>query len=369
MPLTVAVINQASIRGNKGLSGLFAKRISITELALLTRQLATMLSAGIPLDESLLSIGEQAEKNRIKSIIMAIRAKVLEGHTLANSMGEFPRVFDNLFCATVAAGEKTGHLEKFLERLAEFIERRQEVRQNVTQALIYPSIIVLVSISIVSFLLTYVVPKMVAVFQSSGQILPTATLVLLSISHFIQAAGWYVVIGAIVFVIVWIRMLKRPLFKAWADAWSLRLPLFGKSIRLVNTARFSHTFAILTAAGVEVIEAMRISADLVKSIPIRKSLELATRQVREGVSIHRSLKETGYFPAMSVYLIASGENSGKLEDMLQRAANNQERQVEQMINVILTLFEPLMILIMGSIVLFIVLAILLPLFNIDQMVH
>ena len=192
---------------------------------------------------------------------------------------------------------------------------------------------------------------------------------MLSISHFIQAAGWYVVIGAIVFVVVWMRMLKRPLFKAWSDAWSLRLPLFGKSIRLVNTARFSHTFAILTAAGVEVIEAMRISTDLVKSVPIRKSLELATRQVREGVSIHRSLKETGYFPAMSVYLIASGENSGKLEDMLQRAANNQERQVEQMINVILTLFEPLMILIMGSIVLFIVLAILLPLFNIDQMVH
>ena len=369
LPMTVAVVNQASLSPTKSFASYFAQRVSVTELALLTRQLATLLSAGIPLDETLLSLGEQAEKSRIKNMVMAIRAKVLEGYTLAASLSEFPQTFDKLYCSTVAAGEKTGHLDTVLERLADYIERRNEVRQKVMQALIYPSIIVLVAIGIVSFLLTFVVPKMVSVFQDSGQALPTATKILLAVSHTIQISGWYILITIALFIVVWLRLLKRPAFKAWVDGWTLKLPLIGKSIRLVNTARFAHTLAILTAAGVEVIEAMRVATELVNSVPIRQALELATRQVREGVAIYRSLKETGYFPPMSVYLIASGENSGQLEPMLARAAHTQEQQVERMINVILTLFEPLMILLMGSIVLFIVLAILLPVFNMDQMVH
>lgn len=369
IPSTIEEVNQQSIAQGKGVRGVLSQRINIGELALLTRQLATLLSSGIPLDESLHSVAQQVEKARIKNMVMAIRAKVLEGYTLAKSMAEFPRVFDNLFRATVAAGEKTGHLDTVLERLADYIERRQQVRQKVTQALIYPSIIVLVSISIVSFLLTYVVPKMVAVFQQSGQLLPTATRILLVISHVISASGWYMLMALVLFIIIWIWMLKRPVFKAWVDGWVLKLPLVGKAVRLINTARFAHTFAILTSAGVEVIESMKISTDLVNSTPIREALTLASKQVREGVAIHRTLKETGYFPAMSIYLIASGENSGKLEQMLQRAAHTQESQVERTIDVMLTLFEPMMIMIMGGIVLFIVLAILLPLFNIDQMVH
>ena len=367
-PLTVIIVDQNTMQTGRRFN-LFARRISITELALITRQFAIMLAAGLPLEETLLSIAEQSDKSRVKSMIMAVRAKVLEGHTLATGLAEFPRIFDNLYRATVAAGEKTGHLDKVLIRLADYTERRQAIRQKIIQALIYPSIIIIASISIVGFLLTYVVPKMITVFQQSGQLLPTATLILLDISRFLQNFGWYLLLLIIIASIIWIRLLKRPVFKLWVDSWMLKLPLFGKAIRLINTARFAHTFAILNTAGVEVLEAMRISTDLVANIPINRSLVRATAQVREGVAIHRALKETSYFPPMSIYLIASGENSGQLEQMLQRTALTQEQQVEQMINVILTLFEPLMILIMGGIVLFIVLAILLPIFDLDQFVR
>jgi general secretion pathway protein F len=367
-PIDLRYVSQAS-QTKIGYFNLRRTRVSVAELALLTRQLATMLQAGIPLDEGLQSIAEQAEKQREKSMLLAVRAKVLEGHSLAVGLAEFPQVFNNLYRATVAAGEKTGHLDKVLERLAEFTERRHEVRQKITQALIYPSVIICAAIGIVSFLLAFVVPKMITVFQQSGQVLPVATQILLAMSQFLQSFGLYLVLIIIIGVVFFVRALRRPIFKARVDRWLLKLPLFGKAIRLVNTARFAHTFAILTAAGVSVLEAMRIGSDIVTNTPIKESLVIATRQVREGVAIHRALKQTGYFPPMSIYLIASGENTGQLEPMLQRTANTQERQVEQMINVILTLFEPLMILVMGSIVLFIVLAILLPIFNMDQLVH
>lgn len=367
-PLTLTYVDEQS-QARSSFFSFRRTRISVGELALLTRQLATMLSAGIPLDESLQSIAEQAEKQREKSMILAVRSKVLEGHSLAAGLAEFPQVFNNLYRATVAAGEKTGHLDKVLERLAEFTERRQEVRQKIVQALIYPSVIICAAFGIVSFLLAFVVPKMISVFQQSGQALPMATQILLTLSQLLQSFGLYLLLLIIIGVVWFIRALRRPGFKARVDRWLLRLPLFGKAIRLVNTARFAHTFAILTAAGVSVLEAMRIGSDIVTNTPIRESLLVATRQVREGVAIHRALKQTGYFPPMSIYLIASGENTGQLETMLQRTARTQEQQVEQMINVILTLFEPLMILVMGSIVLFIVLAILLPIFNMDQLVH
>jgi general secretion pathway protein F len=367
-PLEVEVVNQQSAKKISSFS-LGNRKISVAELALLTRQFATMLSAGIPLEETLLSVAEQSDKPRIKNIIMAVRAKVLEGHSLATGLAEFPQVFDKLYRATVAAGEKTGHLDKVLERLADFAERRYAVRQKIQQAMIYPSIIILASISIVSFLLTYVVPKMVGVFQQSGQLLPTATRILLAISGFISSSGLYLIIALIIFIVVWLRFLKRPRFKSWVDRWLLKVPLFGRSIRLINTARFAHTFAILNTAGVEVIEAMRVSTELINNTSIRAALLKATKQVREGITISRALKETRYFPPMSIYLIASGEASGQLDNMLERAASNQETQVEQTLNIILSLFEPLMILVMGSIVLFIVLAILLPIFNIDQFVH
>jgi general secretion pathway protein F len=209
---------------------------------------------------------------------------------------------------------------------------------------------------------------MIAVFQTNGQMLPIPTKILLSVSDILKVSIVYIILGMIAGIILFIRALKRPTFKASMDRIYLKLPLIGKSIRLVNTARFAHTFAILNAASVPVLEAMRLATDLVKSTPIRLALDHATKQVREGIGISRALKQTGYFPPMSIYLIASGENSGKLEEMLERTAATQEKQVEQAINLMLTLFEPLMILTMGIIVLFIVLAILLPYFDINQFI-
>lgn len=366
--IEISLVEEKSKSKSQGFSLLsLTHRISVADLALFTRQLATMLGAGIPLEEALLSVAEQSEKKYIKSIITAVRAKVLEGFSLAQAMHEFPRVFSHLYCSTVAAGEKTGRLDLVLERLAEFSERQNEVSQRITQALIYPSIIIMASFGIIFFLLSYVVPKIIGVVQTNGQTLPMPTLILMGLSHFIQAYGIYLFIMLIIAAIVWWQMLKESHIRFGWHKTILGLPLFGRTSKLINTARFSHTLAILTAAGVEVIDAMNTATETTRNLVIRKALQNATKQVREGVMIYRALKETGYFPAMSVYLIASGENSGKLEEMLKRAADNQEKDVERRINILLTLFEPLIILIMGSIVLFIVLAILLPILNLDQL--
>ncbi len=347
----------------------FGHRISIVELALFTRQLATMLSAAIPLEESLLSVAEQSEKKQIKNIIMSVRSKVMEGYSLADSMAEFPKVFSKLYCSTVAAGEKTGRLDLILERLADFTERQQAIRQKILQASIYPSLIIIASISIVGFLLSYVVPKMVDVFAQNGQVLPALTRVLIGISHFVSHYGLYILGILIVGIFAFTQMLRNdPIRFKWHE-FLLKLPLVGRTIRLINTARFAHTLAILTIAGVEVIEAMNVASETVASLPIRDKLRIATLQVREGVMIHRALQQTLYFPPMSIHLIASGENTGKLEAMLERVTANQERDVEATISLSLTLFEPLVILIMGGVVLFIVLAILLPIFDLDQIVH
>lgn len=368
LPMSIeAVVNRSG--KSKFSFKAFAQPISVGDISLLTRQLATMLSAGIPLEETLQSVAEQSEKSHIRSMMTAIRNRVLEGFSLAQAFADFPKVFSKLYCATVAAGEKTGRLDLVLDRLADFSERQHEIRQKILQALIYPALIVLTSIGIVTFLLSYVVPKMVAAFQTNGQALPDVTLILIGISNFIQHDGLYVLLTFIVAVIVWLRMLKRDNVRFWWHGVTLKLPLFGRTSRLINTSRFAHTFAILSAAGVEVIDAMNTSNETIHNMVIRKAVAHATRQVREGVMIFRALKETKFFPAMSIHLIASGENSGKLEPMLERAAKNQEQEVERSINILLALFEPLIILVMGAIVLFIVLAILLPVFNLDQMVN
>ncbi len=369
LPIDVIQVNKKAKTDTTGFSfGRLFNRISVSDLALFTRQLATMLSASIPLEEALLSVAEQSEKKHIKSIIMAVRGRVLEGFGLAQAMADFPRVFSTLYCSTIAAGEKTGRLDLVLERLADFSERQHEVRQKILQALIYPAIIIMASISIVAFLLSYVVPKIITVFQNNGQVLPDATIILIAISHFIQNYGLYVIILLLALAVMWWQLIKQAHIQLWWHKMVLRLPLFGRTSRLINTSRFAHTLAILTSAGVEVIDAMTTATETTHNLVIQQSLQKATRQVREGVMIYRALKETGYFPAMSIHLIASGENSGKLEAMLQRAASNQERDVERRINILLTLFEPVIILIMGGVVLFIVLAILLPIFNLDQLV-
>jgi len=357
---------QQKLQNNK--SGSFRRRsMSIKELALMTRQLATLLAAGLPLEEVLSAVAEQTEKAATKGLILAVRSKVLEGHALASALRDFPDAFSNLYCSTVAAGEKSGHLDLVLQRLADYTEQQFQLRQKIQQALIYPTLMILVSLGIVGFLLEYVVPKMIAVYSNTGQALPGMTEVLISISNLIKNDGIYALIILIIFSFLFRYQLKRNIpFREKFHRWLLRLPLIGNAIKVTNTARFSRTFAILSSSGVPVLEAMAVSAALITNIPIRSAVEEAAKRVKEGAAIYLALKQTGYFPPMSIHLIASGEASGQLETMLERAAINQEGEITRLIETTLSLFEPAIILIMGAIVLFIVLAVLLPIFQLNQ---
>ena len=347
---------------------LSSRALTSKELALMTRQFATLLSAGLPVEEGLFAVSEQTEKTRVKSLILSVRGKVVEGHSLAAALREHPDSFSDLYCATIAAGEKSGHLDKVLLRLAEYTEQQWRMRQKVTSALIYPSMIILVAFGIVSFLLAYVVPKMIAVYSNLHQDLPGITQLLITFSDLIKHGGIYFLGFIIVIALLLRRMVKAShKLREKMHYFMMRLPLFGYAMKTTNTARFSRTFSILAGSGVPVLEAMRIAAQLITTIPIRRAVEEAARRVREGAAIHLALKQTHYFSPMFVHMVASGEASGQLESMLERVALNQEDEILRLIEVSLALFEPAMILIMGTIVLFIVLAVLLPIFQLNQM--
>jgi general secretion pathway protein F len=343
------------------------RKLSSKEIALFTRQFATLLSAGLPMEESLLAVAEQTEKPRLKGLILSVRGKVLEGHSLAAALREHPDAFSPLFTATIAAGERSGHLDKVLMRLADYTEQQWNMRQKLKTALIYPVMIVLVAMGIVGFLLAYVVPKMVAVYSHLNQALPLLTSILISISNLVRSYGLILLLVLIVCALIFRSTLKKnAALRERTHLFLLRLPLIGYAVRTADTARFARTLSILSAAGVPVVEAMGISAKLIGNIPIRKAVEEAVLRVREGAAIQLSLKQTNYFSPMSVHMIASGEASGQLEDMLERVAQTQENEITRLIDVSLALFEPAIILIMGAIVLFIVLAVLLPIFELNQ---
>lgn len=343
-------------------------RLSSTDLALCTRQLATLVRSGLAVEEALRAVSEQTEKNSAKTLLLAVRARVLEGHSLAAGLNDFPQVFPELYRATVAAGEQTGHLDLILERLADYTETRQHLRQKTLLALFYPALLTLVAITVVIGLLAYVVPQVVQVFANVKQELPLLTRSLIAISHFLQVWGvWLAVI-----IIISISLLRYSLrFEPALFMFHqllLRLPVIGKLERGANVARLTRTLSILTASGVPVLDALRITTQVVSNRPLRHALQAATEQVRQGSSLHHALEHSRLFPPMVVYLCASGEASGNLEQMLERAAVMQERELEMLIGVLLSLFEPLLILVMGGVVLIIVLAILMPIFELNQLV-
>lgn len=364
--MPVDVVEVTLQQRSKG-SWFLRKKMNARLLALVTRQLATLLTAGIPLDDALTAVANQSEKPSIKSILLGVRSKVLEGHPLAVGMNDFPAAFPRLYRVTVVAGEKTGQLDSVLLKLAEYTERQYEIKRKIQQALIYPAVMTMVSVSIILFLLTNVVPKIVTVFVETNQVLPFATRFLIAISHLLRQDGIYLGISFVVLVLFFRRLLKKTTCREYVDRWLLRLPILGKNIQTINSARFGRTFGILSSGGVSLIEAMQASAQLIVPLPMRYAVEQAIAQVRDGMSIHRALQQAHYFSPMFIHLVASGEASGQLEAMLQKAASQQEGDVEALINSALVLFEPLMILVMGGVVLFIVLAIMLPIFALDQM--
>ncbi len=371
IPLQITAASQkASAEPGKSrmASRLIQRGISTTELALITRQMATLVQAALPLDEVLTAIANQAEKQRIRSMMFAVRSKVMEGHTLAAGLGEYPKVFSDLYRATVDAGEKSGHLDTVLERLADYTENQQELQGKVRQALIYPAFLSVFAIAIVIFLMTNIVPQVVSVFEDIGQELPGLTRSLIAISDFVIAYGLYMLTGVIALIIGIRTLLKQARFLERYHRWLLRVPLIQKLVRGLNTALFTRTFSILTGSGVTVLESMRISAQVVVNLPMRRAILEATERVREGSGIKKSLERSKLFPPMTLQLIASGENSGNLEQMLDRAATQQEREQVTLIAYIVGIFEPAIILTMGVLVLLIVLGILLPIFDLNQLV-
>ncbi|EQD64504.1 general secretion pathway protein F [mine drainage metagenome] len=344
-------------------------RLPADELALFTRQLATLLITGAPLAEALGTALRQARKPRVQRVLSGVRARVVEGRGMAAGMADFPAVFDDVYRATVAAGEQSGHLDAVLARLADYTESRQALQQRVQQALIYPSFLVIMAFGILAGLLGYVVPKIVQVFTTMHAQLPLLTRVLIGISGFLR--GWWpLLLLALIALVLGVRaLLRRPGPRQAWQRFLLRLPFFGRLVRGLETARFARTLSILTVSGVPILEGLGIAQQVVHSLPLRAALAEATVRVREGSGIAAALERSGYFPPMAVYLIASGEGGGQLEAMLERAAQQQEREAQGLISTALALFEPMTIVFMGLIVFIIVLAILLPIFRLDQLVR
>lgn len=359
---------QALTQQRSGRSGSSKGKISAADLSLFTRQLATLLAAGIPVEESLRGVSEQTEKDKVRELIIGVRAKVLEGYGLAQAMSQYPQAFPELYRSTVGSGEQTGHLDVVLEKLADYTENQQQTRQKVQQALIYPAIMILVSIGIISFLLSFVVPKIIEVFTSSGQTLPGMTELLITISNFVKSYGLYALLGIILALYAFKKSLNNIKVKTAWHRLLLKLPVVSYLAKTINVARYIHTFGILFAAGVSVLETMRVSASLVTNLVMRQAFDAATIKVREGSGISEALRETGYISPMAIHLISSGEKSGQLSPMMERSASHLDNEVKRLIDTSLTLLEPLVILLMGAVVLFIVLATLLPIFSMEQLI-
>jgi general secretion pathway protein F len=366
LPVDVSEVVQTESKRQQGFT--LTGRISSTDLALLTRQLATLVRSGLPLEESLLAVSQQTEKPRIKSILLGVRSRVMEGHTLADGFAEFPAVFPEIYRATVAAGEQSGRLDAVLERLADYTESRQQIRQKVGNALVYPIALTVMCFGIVSLLLVFVVPKVVSVFETSKRDLPIATQILIGSSEFIRAYGIYVLILLAFGVWLLARWLRNEGPRRQFHQMLLRLPLIGRLVRGFNTARFTRTMSILTASAVPVMESLRIASEVVTNIPMREAVVEASERIREGSPIGKSLGASRLFPPMTIHLISSGESSGELETMLERAATNQERELDGLIGALLGLMGPVLIVLMGLIVMGIVFALLLPIFQLNELV-
>ena len=348
-------------------SGLFLPSIGVADLALVTRQLATLVGSGMPLEECLKAAADQSEKNKVRSLILNVRSKVLEGFSLASALKEYPRAFPVLYQATVDAGEHSGHLDQVMNRLADYMEDQQQIRKKVQIASIYPTILILVAMGIIVFLLNSVVPQIVTAITSGGTELPGPTQALLATSDWVQKYWVHSLVGAILLWIFGFWFNKTKERRIRTHRLLLKLPLVGRISRGFNTARYVGTVAMLSGSGVPLVEAMKIASQVVSNLEIQTRVARAAISVSEGGSLHKALSEAGYFRPMMLHMIGSGEISGDLDAMLQKTADAEDRQVQDLISTLLGLLEPLMLIVMGGIVLVIVLAIVLPIMQMNSM--
>ena len=347
----------------------FGRKLSQREQALLTRQLASLMVAGLPVDEALQVLADQAEREYLRELVAAIRAEVLGGQSLAGALQRHPRDFPEIYRALVSAGEHTGKLGIVMTRLADYIEQRNALKQKIVLAFTYPTIVTLVAFGIVSFLLSYVVPQVVSVFATTKQALPVITVMMMALSDFVRKDWWITLI--VLFLLGWLirRVLAQEGPKLAFHRWLLTAPLAGKLVRGYNTVRFASTLAILTAAGVPILRALQAAGETLSNAAMRANVEDAIVRVREGTSLSRALAGTRTFPPVLVHLIRSGEATGDVTTMLDRAANGEAMELERRTMFLTSLLEPLLILAMGGMVLVIVLAVMLPIIELNQLVQ
>lgn len=357
--------------GGRGKPGQVLKgpRISDSDLGWLTRQLASLLAARLPLEAALSATLEQAERQHVAHTLASVRADIRAGHRLGEALAARPRDFPPIYRALIDAGEQSGDLSQVMEKLADYIESRGALRNKILTAFIYPIIVTVVSIAIVIFLLSYVVPQVVGAFSQAHQTLPLLTRLMLAISGFVRDWGVIAAVGLAALFALWRWRLRHPAARLSWHARVLRLPLVGRYVLGVNTARYAATLGILTSSGVPLLGALEAAGRTLNNDKLRLAVDEATRNVREGSPLAAALQAQKVFPPLLIHLIGSGERTGELPSMLERAARTLSSELERRALTMTALLEPLMILIMGGIVLLIVLAVMMPIIEINQMIR
>lgn len=352
-----------------GQTGLFTPRIGMRHLTHITRQLAALLTSGLAIDDALEIIARQLESANARRILLAIRSRILEGQSLANACQGFPSTFPPLYRATIEAGESSGKLDRVLEKLAEYLGDKGQLHRKLQMAMIYPILLSCVSLLVVIGLLAFVVPEITGVFDKMGQDLPGITQGLIACSDFFQNYGLALLVVIGLLFVAGSMLLRMPVPRLIFHRWLLTAPVVSSFSKGINTARFTRTLAILTNSGVELLEALKIASQVLSNLAMQHAVVNAAVRVREGQSLTKALEASRLFPPVTIHLIASGEASGQLPRMLESAADDQEREMQALTELTMGLFEPALILVMGLLVLMIVLAILLPIFEMNQLIR
>ncbi len=344
-----------------------ASRLSTRELSMITRQLASLVRSGLPLDEALHATAKQSQKANVKRVVLQVRTKVLEGFSLAQALGDNPLAFNDMYRALARAGEGSGNLSPVLERPAEYTQTSQVLQQRIKMAMIYPIVMLVVSIAVIVALMVFVVPKLVKIFEQGKRELPMLTKGLIATSEFLMNYGVFLLVGIIGVIFFVKRLMRDPKrLRAW-HVVQLRLPVFGELIKQINSARFAATLSLLSASGVPLLQALNISGQVMTNKIMQEACDQVANSVREGTSLSRALDSSGVFPPLLVQLVASGETNGTLPQQLDNAAKDQERELEMMLGVAMGLLEPATIIFMGGAVLVIVMAILTPIFEMTKL--
>ncbi len=369
IPIKVDPLSEQVDRQKSSVPLFKRSRVSNYDQSQVTRQLSTLLNAGLNVEQSLAAIAEQIEKTELREILLNIRADVMAGNSLSHAMGNYPDVFSEVYCAIVNAGEKSGELPNILDRLASYTESRQQLTQKVIAALVYPILVTLTSILVVGGLLIYVVPQIVTVFEQSKQSLPFLTVAMIFVSDVLRATWIYLILAIASGLYFFNKSLKNDSLRSKFHLSLLKIPLLGSLILSVNTARFAKTLSILVGSGVPIILALNAASKATAFLPMREAIQEAIKSVKDGGALSSSLKSSKLFPPILIHLIANAEQTGNLDKMLDSAASQQENEVNNKITILTSILEPALIIVMGVMVMAIVLAVMLPIIQINQIIR